>query len=621
MLEPGDRRLFLQALRPPEGYSFDTGIGTTFSLDLYSLLVVPLSLAFLDYENPEQAFQNPLILLESLRRYSKSLTIFCQAGRIQVPSKNNLLISFLEKMVVEAKAPRGGVFHPKFWLLRYTSKDGPPIYRLLNLTRNLTFDRSWDLMVSLEGEVSNRKRGFSRNQPIADFIRALPDMATRKLNSASSQTIKHFQNEVMRVDFQSLDDFESLEFLPMGIPKYAQLSFPNDIDRLMVVSPFVSDDFLSKQTQQGNGHILISRTESLDQLSSKTRKRFGQIFFLNDLVTEDLDEGNTEQNKKRQSDSTEAELSGLHAKLFVWESRWRAGWFLGSANATSAAFHKNVEFVIGLNGKKGRIGIDATLGDANGRNAFMNILSAYTESGTSLEIDREQKETEDLANAIRSWLIDSNPFLEIMHSKENDNYRLALNFKSAVKPVLGKYKIQCWPISIDKSHCQTIKFAGQPVSVYFNQVSLTSLTTFFAFEVTATIKKISSNIQFVLILPVSGMPEERDDVVLSSILSDHSQFMRYLQLLLLGGDTGIKSDLALFSLMLGKESSSLLSSEKPLLEELTLALSRSNHPGGKIDQIDDLVRRLRRTPQAQNIIPAEFDALWEMILQAREKIQ
>ncbi len=277
--------------------------------------------------------------------------------------------------------------------------------------------------------------------------------------------------------------------------------------------------------------------------------------------------------------------------------------------------------MIGLNGKKGRIGIDATLGDTNGRNVFMSLLSTYTEPETSAKIDREQKETEDLANDVRSWLIESNPFLEILRSKENINYKLALNFKSAVKPVLGKYKIQCWPISIDKSHCQIIKIDGQPVSVYFNQISLTSLTPFFAFEVTATIKKISRNIQFVLSLPVTGMPEERDDAVLSSILSDHSQFMRYLQLLLLGGDTSMKSDLALFSLMLGKESSSLLSSEKPLLEELTLALSRSNHPGGKIDQIDDLMKRLRRTPQAQNIIPAEFDALWEMILEAREKIQ
>ena len=41
MLEPGQRRMFLETLRPPEGYLFDRAVGTTFTLDLMTLLAVP----------------------------------------------------------------------------------------------------------------------------------------------------------------------------------------------------------------------------------------------------------------------------------------------------------------------------------------------------------------------------------------------------------------------------------------------------------------------------------------------------------------------------------------------------------------------------------------------------
>ena len=44
MLEPGKRLLYLEELRPPEGYQLDRAIATTFSLDLLSLLMAPVSM-------------------------------------------------------------------------------------------------------------------------------------------------------------------------------------------------------------------------------------------------------------------------------------------------------------------------------------------------------------------------------------------------------------------------------------------------------------------------------------------------------------------------------------------------------------------------------------------------
>jgi hypothetical protein len=59
--------------------------------------------------------------------------------------------------------------------------------------------------------------------------------------------------------------------------------------------------------------------------------------------------------------------------------------------------------------------------------------------------------------------------------------------------------------------------------------------------------------------------------------------------------------------------------DMPLLEDLIRALSRS--PEKKIDRIAEIVEQLRRTPQGQQIIPPEFDQLWQTILQARNEIK
>ena len=98
MLPPHQRELLLAALRPPEGYRFDRGIGTTFSLDLYTLLIAPLSLAWMDVSNAESALLDPVLLLEGVQRYADRLTIFCQAGRIAIPRTTSHLFRFLEEL-------------------------------------------------------------------------------------------------------------------------------------------------------------------------------------------------------------------------------------------------------------------------------------------------------------------------------------------------------------------------------------------------------------------------------------------------------------------------------------------------------------------------------------------
>src|SRR5687768_1177049 len=110
MLEPNDRHLLLEALRPPEGFQLDFGIATTFSLDLIALLTTPVAFTFYDWEHEDgRPVVEPLALLEALSRHAERLAIFCQADRIIVPRQAHGLFGFLEERVfpVRARTPEG----------------------------------------------------------------------------------------------------------------------------------------------------------------------------------------------------------------------------------------------------------------------------------------------------------------------------------------------------------------------------------------------------------------------------------------------------------------------------------------------------------------------------------
>ena len=220
MLDPQDRVLFTEALRPPEGYELSWAIGTTYTLDLVAAVATPLAFALFDYQQDDtrQGGPDPIPLLEALRRYADRLTVFVQAGQIAVPKPQQFLLSYLEDSIIEAVAPtRGGLFHPKVWLLRFAADDARVRYRFACLTRNLTFDRAWDTAVIVDGHVADRQRAFGVNRPLSNFVAALPGLAVRAVSPEVGRRVGEAQREVLRVRWELPAGFEGLAFWPMGI--------------------------------------------------------------------------------------------------------------------------------------------------------------------------------------------------------------------------------------------------------------------------------------------------------------------------------------------------------------------------------------------------------------------
>ena len=123
MLDPSKRNLYIDALRPPFGFSLDRAIGTTYTLNLLTLLSVPLSFAKFEFKEKDEILKDPIKILEAVRSAVGKFHVFCQNGGIKVPGIMNPLFNYLEKSIIEVRSPHPeGIFHPKVWVLRFVDK-------------------------------------------------------------------------------------------------------------------------------------------------------------------------------------------------------------------------------------------------------------------------------------------------------------------------------------------------------------------------------------------------------------------------------------------------------------------------------------------------------------------
>ena len=350
MLQPSDRAHLFDALRPPEDYSLDCAIGTTFTLDLLTLLTAPLAFTSFDWANEEGSLvHRPQALLATMQQYANRISLFCQTGKIALPKDTSLLFSYLEESVIEVNAPKNGLFHPKVWILRFTAPNRSVCYRLLCLSRNLTFDRAWDTILRLDGELTDSE--ISANQPLSDFVRWLPKLAHHRAVPHHTQlAVDLIQKEIQRVAFELPSGFQKLIFHPMGVGETSTFPLSGPIDRLLIVSPFVSDDALKRLGKLGRRNVLISRPESLAPLQPDALGQFDQMFQLSPGANPEDDD--TDANSEF---SELAPLVGLHAKLYVADAGKNTRIWTGSANATQAAFFSNVEFLVELVGPKAKL--------------------------------------------------------------------------------------------------------------------------------------------------------------------------------------------------------------------------------------------------------------------------
>lgn len=606
MLSPDHRSLYTSALTPPPGYCFDEGIGTTFSLDPSTLLGIPIHLALGRFADATPV-RDGIAAYEALRRVADRLTVYAQRGRLLVPGKEHLLYGLLEDMVVEVKAPRGGVFHPKLWVLRFVDSLGeqPPMIRLLVLSRNLTEDRSWDLALQLEGTVG--RRNIAANRELGDLVAALPGLAFEKLSMPERQAqAERLGDELKRVKWELPKGFDEVKFYALGLGTGHPKWWPEYAREMAVISPFCTDEALSGLAgTTERPRVLIARPEEIAALSPETLARFEACYVL-DEAAETADGEDTEAQ-----DSTGAALDtfGLHAKAYLFRRGWDTHVVMGSANATNAALiaGKNVEILAELVGKRSAVGsIDTLLGPDGLGEVLRPFEPPSPPSDDEIERQEALKDLEEARELLAgaAWAL---------HCAPTDEGTWHLNLVAPELAALsGVASVRVWPLSVlsARAHDAAALWRGEPLIL--GPYAAVSLTGLLGFELMSTRAEVG--LRFALNLPVANLPENRDTELLRLVVENADGFLRYLLLLL--GDDEAASDGRHAAANSGASwgAMGLLRDSDALLEPLTRAYARDP---GRLQEITTLVRRLR-SGDGEALIPPEFDALWNVFETALE---
>lgn len=590
MLEPNSRALLHDALRPPYEFELDIAVGTTYSLDLIAMLSTPVAFALFDLDSADLANDAAgLEILESVRRYADRITVFTMAGQVSVPPAYRSVLVYCEKSVVQVRRPAAHrVFHPKVWVLRFVNRaSGALRHRVLVLSRNLTYDRSWDVAVRIDEAESDS--GVACGASLAGFVRSLPTLAIERMTGERLDQIGDLASTVESCRFEIPKPFTDMEFVPLGLGQ-SPWPFPEAADRSLVISPFLSAEALAR-LQESTSHLqVVSRAEELDALPASQVPR--EAFVLSPYA-----------------DSTdEAEgslLRGLHAKAYIFEDAKRTTWWLGSANATSAAFHGNAEMLVRLEGSTHSVGIRRLLAPGEAEPTLRSLLEEYSRA-TDAPVDGvvnsssvEEEFLIDLATAGLRMVVGA---VEI-GSEQRETYPLTIETDAQIPPELT---VRVRPLSLPATGESRTLTAGSPV--VWSSVSLQSITPYVVVEIEGA--TAGNRVQRIVLANLMGAPAHRRDAVLAQAISDQAGFLRYLLLLLADGgfDSGTLQELAR-GLTQGDWKTRDWGTI-PLLESLLRTLSRN--PAGLV-HVSRLLEDLRRTEEGSKLIPPEFQATWAPI--------
>ena len=602
MLNPNNNRLdYGDILSPPNNYQLDFAIGTTYSLDLDALVGAAISLG-LSEETDTNLINNPIFLLEALRTTADKVILFCEGGQIHLPNQPNPLYILLEEMVFQVSnskliQSKYASFHPKFWLLRYVDEENNVLYRVVVLSRNLTFDRSWDISFSMDGFKSEERT--DKNNPIIDFLAYLKEFSK---NDEKSSKISAVIDELQFVRFElNSNDFYDFDFIPNGIGDYSISDYPlfnESFDELLIMSPFLSKIIIRAFNENINNDkaMLFTRENSLNGFTEKDCGNF-EIFSLKDQIIdgESLISEESDENSKN-----EIIKHDIHAKMFMVSHGNLTDLYLGSLNASYNALDGNVEFMIRLRARSDKLNLtllsealfDGEKGGPNSPFQLVNIEKFADE--------KEAPENNDLSLIVKA-ISRSNPKACIAFNE--NSYNIGLCFNKLKEDFIAKfkdYKIEIRPLLSKKKS----KFERK---ICFKNIDKIRLSEFFVVSVYEKTEEGESSIERVIKVPVSGLPEDREKEVISSVVNDKEAFIRYVAFLL--GDDYIIS--VMESEMMDGLGSANLSFRMQLPELYEKMLKASLYAPEKFDELEFLIKTL----SDDDVIPDGFEDLYNTFKQ------
>lgn len=591
-----DRINYGEVLMPPVGYYLERAIGTTYSLDLETLTAIAISLGLIE-DTDSELVRNPISMLYALQKISDKITIFCEAGQIKKPAKANPLCLLLEKMVVTVCLPedkkhgRYPAFHPKMWLLEYNNADNIKKYRVVIMSRNMTFDHSWDVACAMDGYVSDETNVVSETMVgFLKFLQKQLDISSiyyEKHNNDLNQLIR----ELPYVDYEVGEEYSEYGIYPLGIgaDSYDITNdelFAEGFDELVVVSPFLSgsiiEDFNSdKRSLSGKKRTLITRKSELAKIADGKADKFDVYVMKDDII-----DGEGSISDYEEDTTHDIKHQDIHAKIYIKKNKNEVGLYLGSMNATYSAIHSNVELVMYLHTDKSYLNGEKFLDDIMGidrdsnKNPFELVVPAKeNEPDESDECNQAEKTIKDICRL--------NMKAEAIINKQG-KYDVSIIipggrrcFGSKIRPLLSN------------------KDSELKDEVMISSLDLMQLSEFYVVSVSVC----DYTLERVVMIPTKGIPYERDSEIVKSVIKDRKSFVEYVAFVL--GDDYVQSFLE-NSNYTGKGYEWNGRDSIPAIYEKMLKTSLSDPT-----KIGDL-KYLTQVIDEEDIIPIEFREMYQV---------
>ena len=584
--------LYSDLLQPSPGYEVRFAVGVTYSLSFEGLLSVPMAFGMLG-EFDATIRQSPAYLLESIRRGSDRFILFCNKGGIQVPQNSQTIYSLLARCIQEVVDTNRMTanFHPKMWFIHEVNDTNEEQIRLLILSRNLTYSDDIDIIVSMRGRLlaeGRRSKNAKRHEPLQWFLNNLADQMPA---GDKKQQVLQMADDMLRVERFDVDApfmEDGYDFFPVWFGHQAPDTPPlkeslAQSERLLIVSPFVDEKMLSELTRRrvkDSYKVLVTRRENISQ---EVLDCFDEVDAVNETMLENS-----------------VSPVNLHAKMYLaqcWSGERRGHFlYLGSANATNNAFHRNTEMTICLQFRQAQERFERMKNEIIDEESHRYIR---IEEPTAIDTTEQRQKEQDLEHALK-WAMRAIKSATITEGKKDELYDITLQTtqkyvqqaKRELKRELTDFDITIRPLQCEQPQVKWEK------EMQMNDIYKLHLSEFYVLE----IHEGEMTKRALCKVPTYGMPPMRDNWIYQSVVNTREKFMNYVSLMLSDDPVELLSMQEFNAAENGGSGSGSQQQSYPQIYEQLLRVAYSSPR--MLRDVNELVNRL-----GDEVVPTDFAAM------------
>jgi hypothetical protein len=217
--------------------------------------------------------------------------------------------------------------------------------------------------------------------------------------------------------------------------------------------------------------------------------------------------------------------------------------------------------------------VDVFLEETKEKSKFADLWQPFAPTSETVKPDIVQRQLEKALREAQTTLVSANWHGQVLATHPNAFLLQILpeNEFALAPEVEALY----WPLSLSSASAFAYDVKNTP-SATFGPLAVESLTAFIVFQLTAHIAGQTMLSQFVLRVPLEGVPVDRQERLLRAMLKNREQVMRFLLFILLMGKTTLmECGMALLDALRRAGCFSIrYQSVTPLFESLVQALHR-----------------------------------------------